>query len=206
MPRLFIGSDNTFVINKFQMPSFNTKNLINNLQKDVQLTITQLEELKQLSEKQLLQQPSPDSWSIIQVLEHLNAYNRFYLNEVRAVNSKNIKSTSGRFKSGWLGNYFTNLMLPRENGKIAKKMSAPKDYTFSPQQDANKVIIEFQKGQQDLLELLTQSRSLNLNSKVSISLTTLIKLKLGDIFRFLIAHQIRHFLQIQNIKKSIILN
>jgi len=51
-----------------------------------------------------------------------------------------------------------------------------------------------------LLELLNQSRNVSLNKvKIDTSISSLIKLKLGDTFRFVINHHIRHLKQIENI-------
>ena len=52
---------------------------------------------------------------------------------------------------------------------------------------------------EDVLSLLNKSTAVSLNkNKVPITLTRRIKLKLGDTFRFIIHHNIRHLNQIQN--------
>ena len=90
-----------------------------------------------------------------------------------------------------LGNYFTNLMLPKEGKQ--KKMSAPKDYSPQTNEDSYGVIAEFIEQQEKLMELLTLAHQVDLNTvKVPISIAPFIKLKLGDTFLFYVAHINRH--------------
>lgn len=187
------------------MPTFNVQALIDSLQQDVRYTLAQAEQLKQIPEAEMLQQPQPGKWSIAQVLEHLNGYNRFYLTEMEKALRGNRVSVAPVFKSGFIGNYFTNLMQPKEDGTIAKKMSAPAEYNFGPDLDAAKVLNEFIAGQQKLVMLLDKARNADLGGlKVPISISRFIKLKLGDTFRFVIAHQLRHFIQIDRVKRVVV--
>lgn len=179
------------------MQTYIVRELIQQLENEVKTTLTRTATLQSLPQQVLLQQPHPGSWSIAQTLEHLNAYNRYYLPEIEKALLKSAASAKN-FKPGWLGDYFTKLMLPGENGTLAKKMSAPKGYAFAPELDADKVVAEYISGQEKLLELLRRAMSKDLAGvRVPISLSKMIKLKLGDTFRFLIAHQKRHFLQIE---------
>jgi hypothetical protein len=52
---------------------------------------------------------------------------------------------------------------------------------------------KFTNQQKQLLVLLEKSRQYNLNKiKISISISKLLKLRLGDTFQFYINHQLRH--------------
>ncbi|MCB0695812.1 MAG: DinB family protein [Chitinophagaceae bacterium] len=185
------------------MPVFKIQSLINDLEKDVQYTLTELSTLQHLTQRELLEQPASGKWSIAQVLEHLNGYNRFYLKALEQAVSTSKVSIATEYKTGWLGQYFTKLMQPGENGKIGKKMSAPAEYNFGPGLDTDKVLSEFAAGQKHLLHLLEKARKADMRSvRVPISLTKLVKLKLGDTFRFVVAHQLRHFIQINSIRKQ----
>lgn len=186
------------------MPSFNIQELIASLQQDVRETLLQLETIQQMPVDVRLRQPEPGKWSIAQVLEHLNGYNRFYLIAIeKGLNNSN-QQAPRTYKAGWFGDYFTRLMEPRPDGTLAKKMSAPKAYNFGPELDAEQVLKEFREGQHKLLFLLDKARAADLGHiKVPISISKLIKLKLGDVFRFVIAHQQRHFLQINRVKQQV---
>ena len=92
-------------------------------------------------------------------------------------------------------------MLPKEN---LKKMKTFKDKNPLNSNLTKDVIDEFLNQQIKLLDLLNKSRKVSLNKvKISISITTLIKLKLGDTFRFYINHMIRHMKQIERIERKI---
>ena len=63
------------------------------------------------------------------------------------------------------------------------------------------VIDKFIEQQVKLLDLLSQSRNVSLNKvKIQTSISSLIKLKLGDTFQFFINHIIRHLKQIERIE------
>jgi len=66
------------------------------------------------------------------------------------------------------------------------------------------VVNEFIKQQYQLIELLEKAKNIDLNAaKTNISISRLIKLKLGDTFRFVIYHNVRHIRQAENILKDI---
>jgi hypothetical protein len=142
---------------------------------------------------------SPESWSANECLQHLNSYGRYYLPAIeKSIAQVKYSNSTGEFSSGWLGNYFTKLMLPTKEGKLSMKMKSPKDHTPKMIIESHIVITEFIDQQEKLLQLLTIARKIDLNkSKVGISIAPFIKLKLGDVFMFLIAHLQRHTLQVQ---------
>lgn len=189
------------------MSVFNTYTLIDTLGKNVQTTLHAANELLALDVQTLNTQPAQGKWSVAQVIEHLNSYNRYYLPEIktalqRGVNMKIPFST--QYNSGWFGDYFTKMMQPKEDGKIANKMNAPKNHQPLAELDVQRVLNEFIARQTDLLNYLQQAQQTNMGKlRVPISISKLIKLKLGDTFRFLIAHQQRHFVQINNTLEAV---
>jgi hypothetical protein len=146
----------------------------------------------------LLQPPAPGKWSVAQVIEHLNTYGRYYLPLLQKALSKAPASQGGLYKPGWLGDYFTKSMLPKQ-GVVANKMKAFKNHRPSPDIDSRKALDEFLQQEQHLLKLLAESRNKNIAAaRVTVSIASYIKLKAGDTFRFVIAHHQRHFVQIEN--------
>ncbi len=66
-----------------------------------------------------------------------------------------------------------------------------------------KVLEEFVEQQDTLLDLLERSKKVNLNKvRVPISISRWIRLKLGDTFRFVIYHHLRHIRQIEKYSAS----
>jgi DinB superfamily len=185
------------------MKKYNSTALLNQLQADVRQLIADATLLKMQDPGDLLQQPAPGKWSVIQVLEHLNSYGNYYLLEIERSLGQD-KPSNEFFKPGWLGNYFTKLMKPSEDGMIKNKMQAPKNHRPSKLLDAFPVLNTFIEQQHYLLQLLEAAKIRNIETiRVPISITRLIKLKLGDTFRFLIAHEQRHFVQIANNLKQV---
>lgn len=184
------------------MSVFNAKALIEELYKDVQDIIAHTKEIANLDDAMLNKQPAAGKWSIAQVIEHLNSYNRYYLPEIRVALQKGLNghiAFNEQYHSGWFGDYFTKMMQPKEGGKIANKMNAPKEHQPIAALDGQKVLNEFIARQNDLLNYLQQAKQTNMGKlRVPISISKFIKLKLGDTFRFLIAHQQRHFIQVDN--------
>ncbi len=177
-----------------------TEKLLNALQKQTEQIIQQAEDLKGYDLFALTWKENPDSWNILECLEHLNLYSNFYLTQIE----EKIKYTKSLrdlfFKTGFLGNYFAQSILPKESGK---KMKTFKDKNPINNTLDKTVIDHYIKDQFRFLDLLDQSASVSLNKvKISTSFSNLIKLKLGDTFQFLLNHQLRHLAQIERIKAS----
>lgn len=173
--------------------------LLDTLQADVRSVIFQCDQLNGLPRQFMTQAPAPGKWSVAQVLEHLNIYSRYYINAIENRLHMNQSGPEVFFKPGWLGNYFTKIMKPAENKTLTKKMKAPKNAIPSDMPDAEVMLSECLQHQHHLLNLLQIAKTANLNYiRIPISINKYIKMKLGDTFRFLIAHEQRHFLQIEN--------
>jgi DinB superfamily len=186
------------------MKQINSNTLLQNLQDDVRQIIFSANQLHKYPQELLMKQPEPNAWCVAQVLEHLNKYSRYYMEAIEKQLHRNQTTASNSFVPGWLGNYFTNLMKPTKENTIAKKMKAPKNAIPSLQPNANDMLSECISHQHHLLNLLTIAKSVDLNTnRIPTSLSKVIKLKLGDTFRFFVAHEQRHFLQIDKVLKSI---
>jgi hypothetical protein len=145
---------------------------------------------------------SSEKWSVLECIEHLNLYGDFYLPEIeRQILKSKPSPDSTFFHSGWIGNYFANLMKVK-NGKMTK-MKSPKDKNPANSALSTTSVERFLKQQDRLKSLLRQAERMDLTAvKCSISLTPLIKLRLGDTFRFFIFHIDRHILQAENVLKE----
>ncbi len=178
--------------------------LIEQLQADVRQLILTAGYLRTENIRVLTLQPAAGKWSVAQVLEHLNSYGRYYLPAIEKSMTHSTLQATGWFKPGWLGDYFTKIMRPGVDGKIANKMKAPKDHTPVLVLDINAVINTFMEQQRTLLNLLEDARRKDIGKiRTPISISRFIKLKTGDTFRFLVAHEQRHFVQINNTLASV---
>ena len=175
-----------------------SEKLITTLIEQTNHIIIQAELLINLDLKKLTWKKDQVSWNILECLEHLNLYGDFYLTEIENSIKNSTAKNEAEFKSGFLGNYFAKSMLPKE--KLNKMKTFKSKNPIKAKLD--KVVIEkFISQQIKLLDLLNQSRSISLNkTKTGISITGIIKLKLGDTFQFYINHIIRHLKQINGIQ------
>lgn len=182
------------------MPTFNTQALLQSLHDDVSSLLNVLNtRIMPQPHAALLKSPAPGSWSVIECLDHLNNYSFYYLPQLHAALEKGERlglAATPEFKSGWFGNYFTNLMQPKPDGALKSKMTAPKNSRPAAQPDAASVLADFDAHQQRLLLLLKRATNTDIGRlRIPTSLTKLLKLSTGDTFRFLIAHQQRHMIQ-----------
>lgn len=155
------------------------------------------QQLLLLDDELLQKRPSPNSWNVLECLEHLNLYSAYYLPEINQAMDKNKNEAQKEFRSGWLGNYFANSMLP--NAK-ATKMKTFKDKDPLGLPLKRNVIDEFLSNQKKYEEILQKCQTQNLRkTRIKISIARWVTLSLGDTLRFILNHQIRHFSQIQKI-------
>ena len=177
-----------------------TQDLIFQLQNDIQQIIeTTEQEVLNLDSEIVQWKENPDSWSVLECYEHLNIYNRHY--NIELEKALTYSSSPQTFKSGWLGNYFVKMIAP-SNEKPIKTMNHvdPKGSTLTFQ-----VVEEFLGHQRKLLQLLNVAKSKNLNPrKIRVEFLKLLKIKIGDGFRFVVAHEQRHLQQVLRTKKTAI--
>jgi uncharacterized damage-inducible protein DinB len=186
------------------MKKFKSEELIDQLEADVRQIISAAEHLETADPVKLSYCPAEGKWSVAQVLEHLNSYNRYYLPAIERSVVHITRDTNAWFVPGFWGNYFTKSMMPKNVYEVKNKMKAMKNHSPSKSVNVEAVFKEFLQHQKKLLQLLEVSRRRNLDSiRIPITISKLIRLKLGDTFRFLIAHEQRHMIQARNAIKAV---
>ncbi len=180
------------------MKSIDKSKLLDSLQNQVELQLQEVvKTFQNLDDNTLLEPGAGGGWSIAQCLEHLNRYGRYYLPQIK----KGLDSYNGTscdtFKSTWFGNYFTKMMDP-QTGK--RKLKAFKNYIPSRNINAHAVVAEFIDQQELLLSYIQQARQADLNTiRIPVSILKFVRMKLGDVFQFVIAHNQRHVLQARRV-------
>jgi len=181
------------------MKKFKSEDLINSLEADVRQLVSAVELMKGMDKIKLAYPLTNGRWTAVQAIEHLNMYGRYYLPTIEKAIAVKTSDRKAWFNSGWFGDYFTNSIKPTNVYEIKKKMKALKGYTPPAALNVDTVLNEFIDQQHKLLNLLNIARDRDLNAiRIPISISKLIKLKLGDTFRFLIAHEQRHMIQARN--------
>jgi hypothetical protein len=178
------------------MRKYLTEEWVGQLQEQVERHLVKATVLYQnLTEEELLTPPPNGGWSVAQCLDHLNSYGHYYIPAIKKAilfSPYSLRKADPYFKTGLLGNYFTKLM----KDKNGIKFTAFKDHLPSSNLNGAAVVAEFINQQEQWLKLLGETDLVNLNKiKVPISISKMIKLKLGDVFGFVKAHDERHLCQ-----------
>jgi len=171
-----------------------SEEVLADLEARTKANIAYVAELIEMPLEALTYKENPNSWNVLECLEHLNLYGDFYLPEI----SKRIQESPYQpdlyFRSGLLGNYFAQSVLPKEK---LNKIKTFKDKDPIGNKNLNVgTLHKFLDQQQQILELLHKSKNVSLTkTKTAISISPLLKLRLGDTFRVLVYHNQRHLEQ-----------
>lgn len=174
-----------------------SEKLIQTLLEQTKEIINRAEKLRNINAENLLFRYHHHSWNILECLEHLNLYGNFYLPQIEKALNNSESKFDHEFKSGFLGSYFAKSMLPKEKANKMKTFKSKNPFNLN----LNKSVIDnFIKQQLQFIDLLNKSRGVSLKKiKVATSISSLIKLNLGDTFQFIINHNLRHLNQIDKI-------
>lgn len=177
-----------------------SEQLLQTLLAETEKIIAQAEDLKNYDLATLTWKENKSSWNILECLEHLNLYGAFYLPEIAKQLQQSNTKNEMEFKSGILGSYFAKSMLPKEK---SSKMKTFKDKNPLGASLDTTVITKFINQQHQLAVLLNQSRNVSLNKvRIPTSISSLLRLKLGDTYLFYVNHIIRHLAQINRIQEN----
>ncbi|WP_083470289.1 DinB family protein [Rufibacter tibetensis] len=141
-------------------------------------------------------------WSILECLEHLNRYSRFYLPHVeQAISSAPASLTPQPVCYSWVGKKSLDVANP--NG--VKKHKTLKHMNPHNSQLTSEVLEEFLQHQNTLLQLLEAAAKVDVNKKaIPIEFFRLLKMRIGEALEFLVMHQQRHLQQALRVKNQIL--
>jgi hypothetical protein len=125
--------------------------LIQQLIEQTKHILKEAEKLKALDPNTLAWKQEPNSWNVLECLEHLNLYGDFYFPQMENSIKNAVTQPDVIFNSGLLGNFFSQSMLPK------KKLFRMKAFKDKNPLNANlnlAVIDRFIFQQIKLLELL----------------------------------------------------
>ncbi|RDV13059.1 DinB family protein [Pontibacter diazotrophicus] len=166
------------------------------------LSQTVSSELASLDLSALNFKAAPDSWSILECLEHLNRYSRYYnpalakAIEANAAAADDVQSIS----YSWLGMKSLEMVRPQhaKKHKTVKHMN-PNNSSLGPA-----TVKEFLKHQEGLLHLLKRAGKANLHKKaVPVEFFKLLKLRIGEALEFVVLHEERHIQQALRVKTQL---
>ena len=148
--------------------------------------------LKTYSEELLLHKTMESKWSANQCFEHLVIVQKKYLQNIHLALAKN-KSPSEFFHEGFIGQRFYARMLPITSVSKSSKLKTFKD--LQPE-NSPLAIDRFLETLSAVENLIAKAQNQNLEStRVTSLIGPMLKFKLGDAYRIVIAHNERHLKQ-----------
>jgi len=154
----------------------------------------------------LLHRTQQGAWNILEAFEHLNLSSGIYVRGLEKVFARSAERyrPNPDFKPGRLGDYLTRGMEPRPDGAIRWRMRTMRMFDPGRQHGASHTSIDRFVDLCDRIQaLLATARTTDLNTmRVASSLGPIIRFKAGDALRFPVAHQRRHFLQIERLLQA----
>lgn len=154
-----------------------------------------------LTESQLNFRTGKDQWSILECIEHLNRYYRFYNPEIqKAISIAQPKSSDVKVSSTWIGRLSIRMMHPDNK----KKKKTFRHMNPIHVQLSAATTHEFLQHQRDFLLLLEQAGSVGLNAKlVRVEFMKLLRMNIAESLEFVVIHIKRHIFQAEVVSKSI---
>ena len=166
-----------------------------------------VQELQNLPFTQLTTPLDPKSWSVLEVIEHLNKSYLLYYNKLEAAlqNLPDTENDPSEFKARAWQKIVIEAQRPK-NGVIKWKLKTLKrfepllDLSELDQGDANKVFEDFNKLHQHLKTCILKSRNKELKkTKITSAIGPIVLFYLPECYEFLICHIERHMVQIEGI-------
>ena len=165
---------------------------------------SKVQQLQELGLKTITESPSAKSWSIVEVIQHLNIAYAIYRPKLIAYLKEAADSESGA--SGFKVRPWQKMMInmQRPKGNVRKwKMKTLKRFepvldTSTLDEDVTKEIFaHFFEAHQHLKRCILDSRSKNVHQRtITSAIGPVVKFYLPEAFEFLICHLERHMVQI----------
>ena len=144
---------------------------------------------------------NPDSWSILECLEHLNRYSRYY-NPALAKAIEN--NSDGTYVQGISYSWFGKKSLEMVRPQNTKKHKTVKHMNPINSSLGRATVEEFEQHQAELLRLLQAAKKANLHKKaVPVEFFKLLKLRIGEALEFVVLHEERHIQQALRVKSQL---
>lgn len=156
-----------------------------------------------LNEQQKNWRKDKDSWSLNEIFAHLNEYSNYYhpAFSSRIQNTK-YKEPKELYVSTPLGRSAWKSMKLGNAKNVKRKFKSPRSYNpfYNPEIVTGADIDSFQKSQIELLEIIDQAATVNMRKvKIPISISKIVRLKLGDALMYVVYHNERHMQQALNL-------
>ena len=157
-----------------------------------------------LSDDQLDHRPGPGKWSIAEIYGHLNLTCDYYIRSILPRITLAPDHLPDRYVSGWLGDWVYDRVMPRADGTVFRIKTLKAYHASGETLDAREVLESFQRKCDALDDILRHAATKNLQRiMVPFYFSRLVRLRLGDTLRIMVAHSERHLLQAQRVRVAV---
>lgn len=156
-----------------------------------------------LSKEQLSWRPTAGMWNITEILAHLNSYGSYYHPTfIKKIENTRFTSSKEAFLSSPLGKSAWKSMKLGNAKNIKRKFKAQKG--ANPSIDNSLItgneVESFMESQNELKSIFEKAQVVNLRRvKIPISISKIVRLRLGDALLFVVYHNQRHVQQVMNV-------
>jgi hypothetical protein len=171
------------------------------------ITNANLEVLKSrflhLSEEQKKWKLVDNSWNVSEIFAHLNQFAKYYHETFKSkINKTRFRTPSDVFISSPLGRSAWKSMKLGNANNVKRKFKSQRinNPLFEKNLISGNDLEDFKRNLEELNLIIDSSTSVNLRKvKIPISISTIIRLKLGDALLFVAYHNQRHLQQALNL-------
>lgn len=156
----------------------------------------QAESFCSLPEEALRHRPEPNQWSALDCLDHINLFYADYFPRLEAAVRRASPANQATYTPGYFGQKMVNGLRPNQGQRRMKIKTFRRMNPATDDQPSERIFEALFGYHTQLEKLLTEAEALNWNRvKVNSAIGPLLRFKLGDCFRLLLAHTERHIRQ-----------
>lgn len=150
------------------------------------------------TDEQLRRPPAPGRWCIAEIYAHLNLSMD---QSVRGILSRIALAPDipgDEYRSSWLGDWAYTIIMPRPDGSVFRLKAMRSYRPVLSELDVREALEGFLRHCDALDDILRHAAGKDLRRiRIPFLMPRLVRLPLGDVLRFLVAHGERHLLQAQ---------
>ncbi|HEV2483142.1 MAG TPA: DinB family protein [Puia sp.] len=178
------------------MALFSRTSLITELLDRTELLKANTQVFFRLTDEQLRRRPAPGKWSIAEIYGHLNLSMDASIRTILSRITRAPDRPGDEYTSSLLGDWAYSLIMPRPDGSVFR-LKAIKMHCPDPAKlDGREELDVFQRHCDALDDILRHVASKDLRGiRIPFFAPRIIRLRLGDVLRYLVAHGERHLLQ-----------
>lgn len=186
------------------MALFSRTGLITELLDRTELLKANTQVFFRLTEEQLRHRPAPGKWSIAEIYGHLNLSMDASIRAILSRITKAPDRPGDEYTSSLLGDWAYSVIMPRPDGSVFRLKAMKTQRPDPAMLDGREELGAFQRHCDALDDILRHVASKDLRRiRIPFFVPRVIRLRLGDVLRFLVAHGERHLLQAQRVMNVI---